>query len=253
MLGRKSAVSICTALFSVFAPSAYTIEFSGIYSCNSKSDDKPITYVFNNRLMVRDNEKEVPYEFLSGLTSGELIYAGRALHPKIHGVVDLKFWSMIPSMPEETHINNNPETKEEYVLGLALSCHFRTNLLTGSGFATDSTRAWANYLDKVDPTGIEVPIATLTCADAKKYTTDAGIKDIEQYFYQRNKSNAVKNPNLFQTKLVLINVKKATIWETAVKNLDIATTAPITRKCSVIQMAVPEIAAPDESIRERGI
>ena len=249
----KSSVSLITISLLSWTLTTQAIEFSGIYSCNSKSDEKPITYVFNNQLMVRDNEKDVPYEFLSGLTSGELIYAGRALHPKIHGVVDLKFWSMIPAQPEETKINHNPETKEEFVLGVALSCHFRPPLFFGSGRPNDASRSWANYLEKIDPKGIDVPIATLTCAQAKKYANDVGIDDIEKYFLERNKAQAAKNPNLFQTKLVVINVKKATIWESPVKDRDIPTPAPVTRKCSVIQMAVPEIEAPSETIKDQGI
>lgn len=259
----KSSVSLITISLLSWTLTTQAIEFSGIYSCNSKSDEKPITYVFNNQLMVRDNEKDIPYEFLSGLTSGELIYVGRALIPKITGVSDLKRWSAIPKYPNERGgINHNPETKEDYALGVALRCHFTNDqewMRHGIELdvpvlgAQNPGESWAQYLDEIDPSGIDLPIAKLTCAEAKQYASDIGIKDIEHHFHQRNRSRAAKNPNLLQTKLVVINVKQATIWETAVKDRDIATPAPITRKCSVIQMAVPEIQPPSDPIKDQGI
>ncbi|MDC3108085.1 hypothetical protein OA416_02670, partial [Paracoccaceae bacterium] len=49
----------------------------GVYSCSSgNNNDKPVTYIFNQKLMVRDNNKEFPFEYISSLKSGELMYIG---------------------------------------------------------------------------------------------------------------------------------------------------------------------------------
>ena len=60
-------------------------------------------------------------------------------------------------------------------------------------------------------------------------------------------------PPANSSKLVVINVKMATIWETAVKDRDIATPDPITRKSSLISMDFSVIQPPSEPIIDQGI
>ena len=51
---------------------------SGVFSCSSgNNNDAPVTYVFDDELMMRNNNMKSPYEFLTELFDGKRLYIGR--------------------------------------------------------------------------------------------------------------------------------------------------------------------------------
>lgn len=106
---------------------------TGIYSCSSGvNNDRPVTYMFNSDLMVRDGAQSAPFEFVTGLNGGKLLYVGirptRDYDPDLwrYGIrsSDLERW-----LPEERKrlelmvgTGQIDETNEDYLLVNGVSC-----------------------------------------------------------------------------------------------------------------------------------
>ena len=75
---RKLCATITVVGATVLSSLVQAEGITGIYSCSSGvNNDRPVTYVFNTDLMVRNNADATPFEFLSALNNGMLLYVGR--------------------------------------------------------------------------------------------------------------------------------------------------------------------------------
>ena len=75
---RKLCATITAIGATVLSSLVQAEGITGIYSCSSGvNNDRPVTYVFNTDLMLRNNAKSTPFEFLSSLNNGMLLYVGR--------------------------------------------------------------------------------------------------------------------------------------------------------------------------------
>ena len=243
----------------------------GVYSCSSgKNNDKPVTYIFNQKLMVRDNNKEFPYEFLTSFKTGELMYVG--LQKKDNYDRTLKSYGTrkdyLPRWVYD-HFRMNLtkaadskfpfkqyriESKNDFLLHLDLACKVlssntlenQVNLnsikydLLGELYSSLNAldKNYNNFFNELKTNKFNM------CSIANKFTQSKSIKSVSNYFIDRNKQRALKSNYLFTKILISINLVDETIWETSMGS----TNSGKKYNCSTIDLEVPEIKEAENSI-----
>ena len=165
---RKATRKLCatiTAIGATVLSSLVQAEgITGIYSCSSGvNNDRPVTYMFNSDLMVRDGAQSAPFEFVTALNGGKLLYVGirptRDYDPELwrYGTrsSDLERW-----LPEEKKrlelivgTGQIDETDEDYPLVNAVSCQrlLSQESVTSKYFRQRSTAPSSPWLPGVVP------------------------------------------------------------------------------------------------------
>ena len=113
-------------------------EFKALYSCSSGGEEKPITYAFNSKYMLRDGASETPFEIVANFKDGELMYSGFVrgenfkTWDEVFGYTNnsMKKWSETFSNP--LYVWDPVETKHEYILRKALNCTLDEKAKTSS-------------------------------------------------------------------------------------------------------------------------
>lgn len=210
---RKLCATITAIGATVLSSLVQAEGITGIYSCSSGvNNDRPVTYVFNTDLMLRNNAKSTPFEFLSSLNNGMLLYVGRLKSDSFdfwaeqYGITKeaLPRWASREIRKMEgkwTEPNFDPS---EYILIKSLTCKLgmKTNsLLRGLG-VPDSV---SQYVDN--------------CQKSMEATAKAGIDNIEEFFVTKNKGNLKDkvplgiNPSqlFFETVIVTVDLNSAQI------------------------------------------
>jgi hypothetical protein len=214
-------------------------EFKALYSCSSGGEEKPITYAFNSKYMLRDGASETPFEIVANFKDGELMYSGFVrgesfkTWDEVFGYTDnsMKKWSETFSNP--LYVWDPVETKHEYILRKALNCTLDEKAKTSSHINSN-----LNYdiLKKEDKSNVDFSYAE-SCEKSIKYATNVVITNIVDYFRNVNFNKLIRQEGAVRKSLVVINTKKSEIWESLIGSK----VTPKTYKCSIISVDVPKI------------
>ena len=158
---------------------------TGIYSCSSGvNNDRPVTYVFNSDLMLRNNANATPFEFLSTLNNGMLLYVGRLKsenfdrYSENYGTTKeaLPRWAHKEIRKMETRWTEPNFDHSEYILLRTLACSL--------GVET----SWFEH-----PLGAPAGLKAYAdnCQKSIEATAEAGIDDIEEFFVAKNKDSLI--------------------------------------------------------------
>ena len=223
---------------------------TGIYSCSSGvNNERPVTYMFNSDLMVRDNEKDAPFEFVTGLNSGKLLYVGLRptrtydVAPWRHGVTDrdLSNWLPVELRRLQDMVNRGKleETNEDYLLVRAVSCE--NNDTPELDYLTLAENAFKQG-GKYDPNW-ETSYEQM-CDDVIAQVEELGITNPKAELLRRNFEKAPKN-ELFDTVLVTVDLTTSQVFEAILDKPE------KTQKynCTVLNIDVPKIDPPENAIK----
>ncbi len=163
---------------------------TGIYSCSSGvNNDRPVTYVFNTDLMVRNNADATPLEFLSALNNGMLLYVGRLKTDSYDFWMEttalskeaLPKWASLELKLMERRWHKPNFDVAEYVQLRALACSL------GVEYDND---LYVEYDDDKNPLLFGVPDSVKpyanSCQKSLEASANAGIDDIEEFFIAKN-------------------------------------------------------------------
>jgi len=253
--------AVLSFIFSVCLVSqGFATSFTGVYSCSSgNNNDKPITYVFNDKLMLRDNFKSSPFEYVGSLEGGELLYVGYvADKERYQSIVKYSLPINVSDLGDylDRRIGTRPayhksaskdpyapKTKNEYVLHIALSCDERVSKgRLGSLSGLDETKMILRHLEKTDDNPLDISNAQ-NCEWANKYAKSQGIDDIVEYFISRHKQDAWNATKIATS--ITISPSQAKIWEAGIMQVYNQTKV---YNCTVLQLDVPEISPPTKPI-----
>ena len=262
-------------VLALFPGLAIGSDFTGIYSCSSGiNNEKPVTYVFNRKLMVRDNNEIMPFEFVGEKSSGELFYFGKGKHEGTdwllsqQGALDedtLRLWvqeklraeisTVSGANPDSLDLNN--EYHKELALTAALSCKIAGGAAMSSGNIFGNSLFEAMPMLKPKPPECGQLRGQPSCEKTKKsaflndlancdmmegFAKEKGIENLVEYFLSKNLERALKeNPEILRETFVTVDTKNFVVYEsypvTAGKATDVY-------NCSIIKSPVPKIKKP---------
>ena len=239
----------------------------GVYSCSSgNNNDKPVTYIFNQKLMVRDNNKEFPYEFVSSFKSGELMYVGYQktdghmealkkygarkdfLEHWVSDIILMKFGVAADSTYRSRH-RIDIKSKNDFLFVTALSCEVIRSRTHKTRFHHDESYFGALYkslfeLDKSENKFFSSLPDKYKCDVTDNFLKSLNIDKVSPIFLEQNKKRALQENVLYEKKLITIDLIKQTIWETKIGS----TEKGKKYNCSTIDLEVPEIKEAENSI-----
>lgn len=253
--------AVITAIFSLsLVAQGFASSFTGVYSCSSgNNNDKPITYVFNDKLMLRDNFKSSPFEYVGSLEGGELLYVGYVADKeryeaytmgtfpveveRLGDYLDQRIGTRAAYHRLGSKDPYRPKTKNDYVLHIALSCDARVpEGRLGRLAGLDKNKMILRHLEKTDDSPLDISNAQ-NCEWAKNYAKRQGIDDIVEYFISRNKQYAWDATKIVTS--ITISPSQAKIWEAGIMQVYNKTKV---YNCTVLQLDVPEISPPSKPI-----
>lgn len=241
----------------------------GVYSCSSgNNNDKPVTYIFNQKLMVRDNNKEFPYEYVSSFKSGELIYVGYQkageyrtalreygarkdfLEDWALGLFSNNFSRAADTNSLYRKFGKGIKSKNDFLFVTALACEVITSF-TGKYlfYQNDEMYFGALYksllaLDKSENEFFSSLTKYNRCDVTDNFLKSLNIDEVTPIFLEQNKKRALQDNVLYEKKLITIDLIKQTIWETKIGS----TEKGKKYNCSTIDLEVPEIKEAENSI-----
>jgi hypothetical protein len=232
--------------FLLFSTALNAQDFKAVYSCSTGNENKPITYAFNSKYMLRDSEAETPFEFIANFKDGEYMYVGYVkgenfkFADEIYGFTEnnMKKWSL--TFTSGLNFNDPVETKHEYILRKSLNCALEPNL---HELLRSNNNVNYQLINQNDKSEVDFNFAK-TCETSKKYVEKVGISNIVDYFKKTNFNKILRYDGAIRKSVVVINVKKNEIWESWVGS---KTTSKLF-KCSAISVDVPKILPPKEKM-----
>ncbi len=272
-------------VLALFPGLAIGSDFTGIYSCSSGiNNEKPVTYVFNRKLMVRDNNEIMPFEFVGEKSSGELFYFGKGKHEDTdrllskHGALNegtLRFWvqeklrgatsTTFGASPDSLDLSN--EYHEELALKAALSCKITGVAAVSSGslfgmleYKPQCVVHKGRTVCKGDPAYDSAPqIKALNQAEKSTFLDDLancdmmegfakekGIENLVEYFLSKNLERALKeNPEILRDTFATVDTKNFVVYESYPLTAGKATDV---YNCSIIKAPVPNIKKPPNPV-----
>tara|TARA_X000000950_G_C13800320_1_gene613248 strand:- start:427 stop:1239 length:813 start_codon:yes stop_codon:yes gene_type:complete len=241
----------------------------GVYSCSSGSNnDKPVTYIFNQKLMVRDNNKEFPYEYVSSFKSGELMYVGyqktdgytEALKEYgarkdflEHWISEIIFYKFKYSADSSDSLQRRSlidiKSKNDFLFVTALGCEVIRSRIEKSIFYNNESYYGALYkslfeLDKSENKFFSSLPDKYRCDVTDNFLKSLNIDKVSPIFLDQNRKRALQDNVLYKKKLITIDLIKQTIWETKIGS----TEKGKKYNCSTIDLEVPEIKEAENSI-----
>ena len=235
---------------------------TGIYSCSSGvNNDRPVTYIFNTDFMLRsagresptwtlepssDNAKPNPFEFLSTLNNGMLLYVGRLksdsfdLWAEQYGITKeaLPRWGYKEIRLMERRWTEPNFDPSDYILLRTLACKLGVE-----------TSVLEHPLGKPE----SITQYTDNCQKAMEAAAEVGIENIEEFFVAKNKDGlkdkvpAGVNPSqlFFETVIVTVDLYSARIYEAKIDSPDRTSEY----NCTVLNIDVPKIDPPENAIK----
>ena len=242
----------------------------GVYSCSSgNNNDKPVTYIFNQKLMVRDNNKEFPYEYVSSFKSGELMYVGYQktdgytealkmygarkdfLEHWVSDIIFRKFRYPADSTDSyQSRYQIDIKSKNDFLFVTALGCEVIRSRTEKNLFYNDNENYFgALYkslfeLDKSENKFFSSLPDKYKCDVTDNFLKSLNIDKVSPIFLEQNKKRALQENVLYEKKLITIDLIKQTIWETKIGS----TKKGKKYNCSTIDLEVPEIKEAENSI-----
>jgi len=242
----KNIVLVSISIFGlIYSASASGVK--GIFSCSSGvNNSKPITYVFNQDLMIRNDDKTLPFEYLSSLNNGRILYIGYVFDEALYRS-NFSLWPIEDDRLElfaVTALSNknitSPKTKSDYLLYHALRCSYVGN---GSFYKLFKENKYIlEEINKTDQSNLDVNDIEI-CDYSLKYSQSLNITDIRKYFIDRNRKRALRTS--LDTTIITVDTNNAIVWETQLYRPN---KKPVYYNCSVLNIDVPEIKPPSEPI-----
>jgi hypothetical protein len=214
-------------------------DFKALYSCSSGNEEKPITYAFNSKYMLRDGASEIPFQIVANYKDGELMYTGFVRGEsfkhwdEMFGFTDysMKKWSS--SFSNSIYLWDRAETKHEYILRKALNCTIDEKV---NPLLRNNSNLNYDRLKIEDKSNVDFSYAD-SCEKSLQYASINGISNIVEYFKNVNFNKLIRQEGAVRKSLVVINTKKGEIWESLIGSK----IAPKNYKCSIISVDVPKI------------
>jgi len=233
-------------LFLLFSTALNAQDFKAVYSCSTGNENKPITYAFNSKYMLRDSEAETPFEFIANFKDGEYMYLGYVKGENFKYAderfgfteINMKKWSL--TFRNSLYVNDPVDTKHEYILRKSLNCTIDPNL---DESMRNNNNTNYEAIKQNDKSEVDFSYAK-TCETSKKYVEKVGIGNIVDYFKKTNFNKLLRHDGAIRKSVVVINVKNNEIWESWVGS---KTTSKLF-KCSAISVNVPKILPPKEKM-----
>ena len=227
-------------------------DFKALYSCSSGGEEKPITYAFNSKYMVRDGASDTPFEIVANFKDGELMYSAFVKGEKfnyfdeLYGFTEYKMkkWALLFDVG--LNITDPINTKKEFILRNALNCTLNkeTNSISKNRkILGNSLSTIIERLKIEDTSDVDFRLAE-SCEKSIDYASSIGIKNIVEYYKVVNFSKIMKQDGGVRKSLVVINTKNGEIWESLIGSK----VSPKTYKCSIISVDVPKILPPKEKM-----
>lgn len=227
-------------------------DFKAVYSCSSGGEEKPITYAFNSKYMLREGASDTPFEIVGNFKDGELMYFGFVQGEKfnyfdeVYGFTEYKMKNWALHFDSGLNIFDPINTKKEFILRNALNCTinkeisriFKNRKIIGNSLSTTIERLKIEDNSDVDLRHAE------SCEKSINYASSVGISNIVEYYKVVNFSKIMKQDGGVRKSLVVINTKKGEIWESLIGSKVL----PKTYKCSIISVDVPKISPPKEKM-----
>jgi hypothetical protein len=169
-------------------------EFKALYSCSSGGEEKPITYAFNSKYMLRDGASETPFEIVANFKDGELMYSGFVrgesfkTWDEVFGYTDnsMKKWAL--HFDSGFNISDPIKTKKEFILRNALNCTINkeiTGIFDNRKILGNSLSTTIERLKIEDNSDVDFRHAE-SCEKSLQYATNVGITNIVDYFRNVN-------------------------------------------------------------------
>ncbi len=246
-------------IYFISLSSSFGDGIKGVYACSSGiNNDKPITYMFNSNLMIRDKVEEFPFELITSFNTGELLYVGLTKGEKFDDYIKynggnkeaLDWFSK--QFLRGSAFNFTPQNKNEYLLRLALSCQIEdySSIALQSFKRTFKVTSYYNEVLKNDKSDNlyfsslkSGPLEKDICEISNQFLKDNKIVSIEEYFIRENLRKILAMEGAIRKTLISINLKNETIWETMIDT----EIKPKKYNCTTIDLEVPKIKTPDNS------
>ena len=203
--------------------------------------------MFNSDLMVRDGAQSAPFEFVTGLNSGKLLYVGirptRVYDPDLwrHGIESSHLEKWLPAELKRLELmlgtGQIDETDEDYVLVETVSCQ---RYLSSE---SDTTKFLRERAAKALPRQNNVPLDQ-KCNTLVGKLKSIGITDPEAELLRRNYARAPKN-EVADTVMVTVDLRTSQVFEATI---DKGMTTE-TYNCTVLNIDVPKIDPPENAIK----
>jgi len=240
--------------------------FTGIYSCSAGDwNGKPVTYVFNEELMLRDDDKSSPFELLGEAEDGTRLYFGKVFDPQEDARLKSLHYPDIDSHSSNFALNSDLatytlfaftnsfeeiKTVDDYILHAALACNLGGHRLTMGELDQNSTLLFSLVQDRAEAEAINAK----SCSWKTDYATNRGIEDIRKHFVQRI---TAKREEL-ATKNTIISVKPGEefLFEAPLTGVVMGTSGYLPPKrynCNVLSIQTPKIEKPKESFKKAGL
>lgn len=249
ILSKLMKVVVASLTIVTFSYPSLASGIQGIFSCSSgNNNNKPVTYMFNEKLMIRDDNKTLPFEYLTSLNNGQILFIGKTVDEEAYKMNLFALPTDKMTLPSWVEINLNgkglaePSTREELILYSGLHCFYDlgiTNVFGGINWDT-----LINEVMKNDKTNINLSNVS-DCKWVNKYIENMGITNIEEYFVERNHMKAI-NSSLYTT-IITIWPEQATIWESYTNSFN----QPKLYNCSVLNITVPPIEPPTNPLQSQ--
>ena len=263
ILSKLMKVVVASLTIITFSYPSLASGIQGIFSCSSgNNNNKPVTYMFNEKLMIRDDYKTLPFEYLTSLNNGQILFIGKTVDEEAYKMNlfalptdKFKFQSWVELNLKGQGLAK-PRTREELILYSGLHCSYLINLPEKNGVGNVFGYGRVNGMDSVikevmnnDKSNIDISNLDLSnpsdCKWVNKYIKTMGITNIEEYFVKRNHMKAM-NSSLYTT-IITIWPEQATIWESYTNSFN----QPKLYNCSVLNITVPPIEPPTNPLQSQ--
>lgn len=239
---------------------------TGIYSCSAGDwNGKPVTYVFNEELMLRDDNKSSPFELLGEAEDGTRLYFGKVFDPQEDARLKRIDYPDIDSQSSNFAVDSKLElytrfafsnskeqikTIDDYILHAALACSLSQYKMTLGELDQNSKLLFSLVQDRAEAEDINAK----NCSWKTDYATNRGIGDIRKYFVQRV---TAKRKEL-ATKNTIISIKPGEefLFEAPLTGVVMGTNGYLPPKkynCNVLNIQTPKIKKPKEVFKKAGV
>ena len=249
---RKAMRKLCatiTAIGATVLSSLVQAEgITGIYSCSSGvNNDRPITYVFNSNLMLRDDEKSSPFEYLTALNDGKLLYIGERKSVTFKNLSqqygleenNLKFWVKEQLILARNSEGFNDQYNDERFFNDTVVGEHELTLLKALACELGVDQSWIfSAYDRA------VGTPSQTCERSVEAAQVLGVGDLKALFLKQNNLR-LKRWWTFDKILVTVDIASAKVHEAAIDK----SYPTKSYNCTVLNIDVPKIDPPENAIK----
>ena len=245
---RKLCATITAIGATVLSSLVQAEGITGIYSCSSGvNNDRPITYVFNSNLMLRDDEKSSPFEYLTALNDGKLLYIGERKSVTFKNLSqqygleenNLKFWVKEQLILARNSEGFNDQYNDERFFNDTVVGEHELTLLKALACELGVDQSWIfSAYDRA------VGTPSQTCERSVEAAQVSGVGDLKALFLKQNNLR-LKRWWTFDKILVTVDIASAKVHEAAIDK----SYPTKSYNCTVLNIDVPKIDPPENAIK----